>query len=90
MTPRIPIVEVAGHRNEFGIGRPDREANSGDAVDLVEMRAEGVPGFLQGAFAVQMQIEFRDDGREAVRIVDHGRAAVPVLDLDAIIRVLAF
>ena len=90
MTPRVPIVEVAGHGNEFGIGSPDGETNSGDAVDLMEMRAEGVPGFLQSTFAVQMQIEFRDDGWKAVRIVNHGRATVPVLDLDAIVRILAF
>ena len=76
---KSPVTET---NSAFGAQTAKR--TPGDAFDLDEVRAEGVPGILERAFAVEVQIEFRDDGREAVGIFDHGCSAVPVLDLDAI------
>ena len=61
MTPGVPVVERTGYRNGCRVRSPDGETNSGDAFELRKVRAEGVPSLLQGAFAVEVQIEFRDD-----------------------------
>jgi aminodeoxyfutalosine deaminase len=53
------------------------------------MRAEDVPGFLQSPFAMQVQIEFRDDGGKAVGIVHHRLSTVPGFDLKPVGRRLA-
>ena len=70
MTPDIPFVEITRHQNGFGIRRPDREPDARDAVDGGQMRAEGLPGFVESAFAVEIQIEFGDYWRKAIRVVE--------------------
>jgi hypothetical protein len=40
MAAPVPVVEIADHRNELGIGRPDREVDPARAFMLDRMRAK--------------------------------------------------
>src|SRR5208337_5541689 len=58
----VPIVEVAGDADHFGVGGPYGEADSGDEVDFDQMRAQGVPGLVVGALGVEVQVEAAEQG----------------------------
>ena len=60
MAAGVPLVELAGHRDALGVGRPDGEAHALHAIDLGEVRAQRAIGFVVRAFGVQVQLEFGD------------------------------
>ena len=84
MALRVPVVEIANDGNEFGIGSPDGEANSIDRIECCGVRTEGFPGFVKRAFGVQMEIEIRDHVAKTVGVVEHGLAAVEIVDVEPV------
>ena len=84
MAANVPLVEVAHHRDHLGIGRPDGEADAGDALHLRDVRAQRSVAFEVGALAVKVQLEIGEQRRKAVRIFELGRAAAPQLDAEAV------
>jgi len=84
MAANVPLVEVAHHRDHLGIGRPDGEADAGDAIHLRDVRAQRSVAFEVGALAVKVQLEIGEQRRKAVRIFELGRAAAPQLDAEAV------
>ena len=73
---RVPVVEVARHRHDLGVGGPHGEARTLDAIHFDQVRAECVVAFKVGALAVQMQFEVGELRRVPVRVVDLERGAV--------------
>lgn len=84
VTAGIPVVEIAGDRNIFGVGRPEREAHALNTVDCYGVGPECMPSLIERSFAVQIKIVFRNDGAEPVGVVDYGDTAMPTLDLESI------
>ncbi len=58
MTAAIPAVEAADHRDPAGIGRPHGKAHTGDAVDRMDLGAEGAAEVAMVAFIEQLQVHF--------------------------------
>ena len=77
MAAGVPIVELAGDGDTYGVGRPHGEANAGDAIGVCDVRAERAPRFMQRALGVQIEVGIGDPRAEAVGIVNGGFAAVP-------------
>src|SRR5690606_1471941 len=56
MYTTVPMVEVAYHTDTLGIGRPHCETYAADAVLAAQVRAECLVGFLEPAFAEEVQL----------------------------------
>ncbi len=54
---RVPLVEIACHRDHLGVRRPDRESHSLNALHLHHVRAHRLPGLVQRAFVVEVNVE---------------------------------
>ena len=67
MAADVPVVELAGDGDAFGVGRPHGEAHAGDAIGRVDVRAEGVPGFVERALGVQVEIGIGDSAGRSGR-----------------------
>src|SRR5208283_6117430 len=70
VTPLVPFVEIASHRYQKGVGRPDGEADARHALRGSQVRAQGAEAFTVRAFAMEVDLEVRQKRREAVRILD--------------------
>ena len=73
MAPRVPAVEIAHHRDHQRVGRPHGKPRARHALGFGEVRAERRVALVVRAFAVQVQLERREDRRERIRIVLHAR-----------------
>ncbi len=75
----IPAVPVADHTDPARIGRPNRKARAGNAIDRGRMRSEGARQFLVASLPDQVEIEVAEQQSEAIRIVDgrHVAAVAP-------------
>ena len=73
-------IEVADHADDIGIRRPHREANPRHALAVDQVRAHRVVALVVRAFAVKVEVEIGQQGREAVRVFDVLRRAHPVCD----------
>lgn len=85
MAGAVPAVEIAHHAHHRGVGSPHREAHAIDAFTLDGVRAHGAVTFVVGAFAVQVQLEGREQGREAVGIVEFEDLAGVEADSDTVV-----
>jgi hypothetical protein len=70
MAAGVPVIENAGDGDREGGGRPDGESDAGDIVDDLGVSTKRLPGAVEGAFGVEVEIEVSDDGAEAVGVVD--------------------
>ena len=77
MASRIPGVEVADDADALCIGGPDGEGGPLDAIDLAQVGTESFEGAQMRAFREQPDIEFAEDCRKAVRVVNFLYAARP-------------
>ena len=84
MAADVPIVEIAGDADHFGVGGPYGEADSGDAVNFDQMRAQAVPGLVVGALGVEVQVEAAEQGSEAVGVLDFLDSVLLSLDAQAV------
>ena len=57
MARAIPRIEIADHADAFGVGRPHREADAGNASVADHVRSERPVTLVMGAFVVQVQLE---------------------------------
>ncbi len=69
MAARVPRIEVADHRHPLGVGRPDREAHTLDAVDGHDVGAERLGQAEMPALVEQMQIELAQQRTEGIGIL---------------------
>ena len=84
MAASVPVVEVPGDGDVYGAGRPDGEAYAFHADYGGDVRAESIPGFVQGSFGVQVKIEIADDRAEAIGVFDELLAMVPAFDAEPV------
>src|SRR3569832_2738754 len=70
MTPPVPEIEIADHGDAPRIRRQHDEADAVGAVEPHRMRAELVVYPLMSAFAEQIEIEVRQNRREAVGVLE--------------------
>ena len=70
VTPRIPEIEVADHADPPRVRREYDECDAGNAVQRHRMRAELVIQPLLGSLAEQIQIEFGQNRRKAIGILE--------------------
>ena len=85
MAAGVPLVELAGHRDAFGVGRPDGEAHAFHPIGLGEVRAQHAIGFVVRALGVQVQLKIGDERAEAVGVFELDGGAVPQLGLKQIL-----
>ncbi len=71
----VPAVEIADHGDPGGVGRPDGEVHPGDAGMLDGMGAQPLPQAAVGALVDQIVVEFAQQRRETVGIVELPGAA---------------
>ena len=86
MARAIPAVVVAGDADHLGIGSPYREANTRDAFARDQVRSQRAVGLVVRAFAMQVQFERGQQGRESIRIFQFLRFAGVECDPEAILR----
>ncbi len=82
----VPLVEVADHADAAGIGCPDREAETCDAVDRLSLRAEDAVGDVAADLAQGFDVALVQGRAEAVGIVTTVLGAVPGLVGDLVER----
>ena len=70
MTPAIPAIEIANDTHLARVRGPNGEAGAGNAVDGHGMRTQLLEGAKVGALDQEMDVEFAEDGAEAVRVLD--------------------
>ncbi len=68
--PTVPGVEIADDADPRGIGRPDREADPGDAVKRHQARAELVVQAQMPAFGNEVDVHLAQQRRKAIGVVD--------------------
>ncbi len=73
----VPIVELAGHGHVFRVRRPHREAHAANLIGFRQVRAQRAVGFVQRAFAVQVDLGIGDQLAEAIGVFDLDVAPVP-------------
>ena len=69
MNPAVPAVEITHDAEPFGIGRPDRECNSVNTVELTHVSAKLFVRTLQRLLAEQVEIHLAQSREKAVGIV---------------------
>ena len=88
----VPAVEVALQPDAARAGRPDRERRARDVPGrravVVDPRPEHGPEQLVATLVDQVQVHLAEGRQEAVRVVD-GDRALPVVDLDPVVRHVA-
>src|ERR1700736_3921449 len=84
MAVRVPIVEVAHHADDFGVGRPHREPDAGDALACGQVSTHRLEAFVESTLAVQVQIEARQQRRKAIGVLDLRLRPVPQCQPEAI------
>jgi hypothetical protein len=89
MDAAVPRVEIADHADAARVRRPHREVHAGADAVRDRVRAELVEGLQVRAFAEQVDVERREHGTVAIRIVDLARRSIGPLQAQAVIEILA-
>ena len=86
MTRTVPVVKIAGDANQRGVGRPHGKAHPLYAFTQRHLCSERAIALVVGAFAMQVQLEGSEQGREAKGILEVERFPGIKLDPKAVTR----
>ena len=84
MPAAVPVVEVAGHADAFGIGGPDGEVNSPEPLMGAQVGTQPLVVAEVRSFAQEVKVEIGQHRPELVRIDNFPLMPLVVLDLQAV------
>ena len=84
MHPPVPMIEIAYDADAAGVGCPHRKMNAIHTVDCFRMSAEFFVRIVMAALAHEIQIEFRQEKREGVGVVDFDSLAIFRVETNAV------